>query len=195
MGNSYLWSEAHKLSNLLSVNSKVGNFKSFICYPSRPSIHPFRCCLSVKSISLTSSGWLKNNHSVNDAKKNYIHHLILSAPLVINNFLPKEILLISESGGLNHTVRVSEVETSIYHIDHSHDLGLEICIDGFKCCYFKFPRLETLCTMAKLGATKFSISETLIFEPNNSNGHISVTVEKVMDAYSEFWRDLGRKVL
>ncbi|XP_058779187.1 uncharacterized protein LOC131653133 isoform X2 [Vicia villosa] len=184
MGNSYLWSEAHKLSNLLSVNSKVGNFKSFICYPSHPSSHPFRCCLSVKSISLTSSGWLKNNLSVNDAKKHYIHHLILSAPLVINNFLPKEILLISESGGLNHTVRVSEVETSIYHIDPSHDLGLEICIDGFKCCDFKFPRLETFCTMAKLSATKFSISETLIFEPNNSNGHISVTVEKVMDAYS-----------
>ncbi|CAJ2666738.1 unnamed protein product [Trifolium pratense] len=184
MGNSYLWSEAHKLSNLLPINSKVGNFKSFICYPSHPNSHPFRCCLSVKSISLTSSGWLKNNLSVDDAKEHYIHHLILSAPLVINNFLPKEILLNSESGGVDHTVRISEVETSIYHIDPSHDLALEICIDGFKCCDFKFPRLETFCSVAKFSETKFSLSETLIFEPNNSNCHIYVTVEKVMDAYS-----------
>jgi hypothetical protein len=58
---------------------------------------------------LTSSGWLKNNLSVDDAKEHYIHHLILSAPLVINNFLPKEILLNSESGGVDHTVRISEV--------------------------------------------------------------------------------------
>lgn len=109
MGNFYLWSEAHKLSNLLSVNNKVGNFKFFMCYPSHPSSHPFRCCLSVNSIRLTSSGWLKNNLSPDDAKEHYIHHLILSAPLVINNYLPKEILLISKSGGVDHTVRVSEV--------------------------------------------------------------------------------------
>jgi hypothetical protein len=109
VGNSYLWSEAHKLSNLLSLDTKVGNFKSFICYPSHPSSHPFRCCISVKSISLTSSGRVKNNLLVDDAKKHYIHHLILSAPLVINNFLPKEILLISKSGGVDHTARISEV--------------------------------------------------------------------------------------
>ncbi|KAG4977288.1 hypothetical protein JHK84_036989 [Glycine max] len=184
MGNSYLWSEAHNLTNLLSVNSKVGNFKSFMCYPSHPSSRPFRCCLSVKNISLTSSGWLKNNVPANDVKKHYIHHLILSAPLIINNYLPKEILLISESGGVGHTVRVSEVGTSVYHIDPSHDLGLEICIDGFKCSNFKFPRLETFCTMAKFTEPKFSFSETLIFEPNSSNGPVYVTVEKVMDAYS-----------
>lgn len=186
VGNSYLWSEANKLSNLLSVNSKMGNFKYFICYPSQPSSHPFRCCLSVKSVSLTSSGWLKSNLSVDQAKKHYIHHLILSAPLVISNFLPKEVLLISETGGVDHTVRVSEVETSIYHIDPSHDLGLEICIDGFKSCDFKFPRLETFSTSAKFSETKFSLSETLVFEPNNSNvvGRIYVTVDKVMDAYS-----------
>ncbi|KAL2321117.1 hypothetical protein Fmac_030086 [Flemingia macrophylla] len=184
MGNSYLWSEAHNLSNLLSVNSKVGNFKSFMCYPSHPSSHPFRCCLSVKTISLTSSGWLKNNIPADDVKKHYIHHLILSAPLIINNYLLKEILLTSESGGVDHTVRVSEVGTSVYHIDPSHDLGLEVCIDGYKCSNFKFPRLETFCTMAKFSETKFSFSETLIFEPNISNGPVYVTVEKVMDAYS-----------
>lgn len=116
LGNSYLWSEARNLSNLLSVNSKVGMFKSFVCYPSHPSSHPFRCCLSVKNISLTSSGWLNNTVSADDAKKRYIHHLILSAPLIINNYLPKEILLISESGGVNHTVRVSEVCDSCFLI-------------------------------------------------------------------------------
>ncbi|TKY59210.1 putative vacuolar protein sorting-associated protein 13A [Spatholobus suberectus] len=184
MGNSYLWSEAHNLSNLLSVNSKVGNFKSFMCYPSHLSSLPFRCCLSVKNISLTSSGWLKNNVPADDGKKHCIYHLIFSAPLIINNYLPKEILLISESGGVDHTVRVSEVGTSVYHIDPSHDLGVEICIDGFKCSNFKFPRLETFCTMAKFSETKFSFSETLIFEPINSTGPVYVTVEKVMDAYS-----------
>ncbi|KAK7274520.1 hypothetical protein RIF29_15613 [Crotalaria pallida] len=184
MGNSYLWSEARNLSNLLSVNSKVGAVKSFVCYPSHPSSHPFRCCLSVKNISLSSSGRLNSNFFADDAKKRHIHHLILSSPLIINNYLPKEILLISESGGVSHTVRVSEVETSIYHIDPSHDLGLEICIEGFKRSDFKFPRLETFCTMAKFNDTKFSLSETLIFEPNNSNGPMYVTVEKVMDAYS-----------
>jgi len=109
MGSSYLWSEAHNLSNLLSVNSKLGNFKSFMCYPSHPSSLPFRCCLSFKNISLTSSGWLKNKFPADDVKKHYIHHLILSAPLIINNYLPKDILLISESGGVDYTVRVSEV--------------------------------------------------------------------------------------
>lgn len=63
------------------------------------------------------------------------------------------------------------METSVYHIDPSHDLGLEICIDGFKHSDFKFPRLETFSTMAKFSETKFSLSETLIFEPNNSNGN------------------------
>jgi len=63
------------------------------------------------------------------------------------------------------------VGTSVYHIDPSHDLGLEISIDGFKCSNFKFPRLETFCTMAKYTETKFSFSETLKFEPNNSNGN------------------------
>ncbi|KAF1899682.1 hypothetical protein Lal_00019812 [Lupinus albus] len=184
MGNSYLWSEARNLSNLLSVNSKVGTFKSFVCYPSHPSSHPFRCCLSVKNISLTSSGWLNSTGSANDTKERQIHHLILSAPLMVNNYLPKEISLISESGGVNHTVKVSEVETSVYYIDPSHDLGLEICIDEFKSSDFKFPRFETFCKMAKFTDTKFSLSETLIFEPNNSNGPIYVTVEKVMDAYS-----------
>lgn len=59
----------------------------------------------------------------------------------------------------------------MYHIDPSHDLGLKICIDGFKCSDFKFPRLETFCSMAKFSETKFSFSETLILEPINSNGN------------------------
>ncbi|XP_057415336.1 uncharacterized protein LOC130710179 isoform X3 [Lotus japonicus] len=182
-GNSYLWSEAHNLSNLLSITGDVGSLKSFMCYPSLPSSHPFRCCMSVKSVSLSSSGRLKNNVSTDDAKR-YIHHLILSPPLVVYNYLPEEMLLISESGGVDHTLKVSEVDTSVYHIDPSHDLGLKICIDGFKCSDFKFPRLETFCSMAKFSETKFSFSETLILEPINSNGPVYVTVEKVMDAYS-----------
>lgn len=119
-GNSYLWSEAHNLSNLLSINGDVGNLKSFMCYPSLPSSHPFRCCMSVKSVSLSSSGRLKNNVSTDDAKR-YIHHFILSAPLVVYNYLPEEMLLISESGGVDHTVKVSEVCDSpffVYIVDN-----------------------------------------------------------------------------
>lgn len=76
--------------------------------------------MSVKSVSLSSSGRLKNNVSTDDAKR-YIHHFILSAPLVVYNYLPEEMLLISESGGVDHTVKVSEVCDSpffVYIVDN-----------------------------------------------------------------------------
>ena len=62
-------------------------------------------------------------------------------------------------------------ETSVYHIDPSHDLGLEIHIDGFKPSHFKFPRLETFSTTAKFSENKFSLSETLTFESSNLRGN------------------------
>ncbi|KAI4331783.1 hypothetical protein L6164_016738 [Bauhinia variegata] len=183
IGHSYLWSEAHNLPKLFLLDNKL-NFKSFVCYPAHPSSDPFRCCLSVRNISLTSSGCLRKNVLGDEAKKRFAHHVILSAPLVVNSYLPKEILLNIDSGGVNHAIIVSKVETSVYHIDPSHDLGLQICIDGFKPSDFKFPRLETFCTMAKLNGRKFTLSETLTFESNDSSDPLYVTVEKVMDAYS-----------
>ncbi|KAF7824639.1 putative vacuolar protein sorting-associated protein 13A isoform A [Senna tora] len=184
IGNSYLWSEAHNLSKLLSLDNKLGNIKSFVCYPSHPSSCAFRCCISVRNISLASSGSFKKNGSVDETKNYFVHLIILNAPLVVNNYIPKEILLTSDSGGVNHTLTISEGETSVYHIDPSHDLGLEICIGGFKPSYFKFPRLESFCTMAKFSETKYSLSEALTFESSNPYGPMYVTVEKVMDAYS-----------
>ncbi|KAI9110924.1 hypothetical protein K1719_018044 [Acacia pycnantha] len=184
VGNSYLWSEAHNLSKLLSLGNKIGNFKSFVCYPTNPSSSAFRCCLSVSNISLMSSGWMKRNVPVDEASNRFVHHIVLNVPLIVSNYIPKDIVLTTDSGGVNHTMEVSEGETTVYHIDTSHDLGLEICIDGFKPSYFKFPRLETFSTTAKFSENKFSLSETLTFESSTLRGPMYVTVEKTMDAYS-----------
>ncbi|KAK4267115.1 hypothetical protein QN277_023943 [Acacia crassicarpa] len=184
VGNSYLWSEAHNLSKLLSLGNKIGNFKSFVCYPTNPSSSAFRCCLSVSNISLMSSGWMKRNVPVDEASNRFVHHIVLNIPLIVSNYIPKDIVLTTDSGGVNHTMEVSEGETTVYHIDPSHDLGLEICIDGFKPSYFKFPRLETFSTTAKFSENKFSLSETLTFESSNLRGPMYVTVERTMDAYS-----------
>ena len=62
-------------------------------------------------------------------------------------------------------------ETSVYHIDPSHDLGLEIHIDGFKPSHFKFPRLESFSMTAKYSEKRFSLSETLTFESSNLQGN------------------------
>lgn len=62
------------------------------------------------------------------------------------------------------------METSFHHIDPSHDLGLKIHMQGFKPSDLKFPRTEKFCAMAKFSGTKFSLSETVTFYPDLSNG-------------------------
>ncbi|KAM7261915.1 hypothetical protein ACFE04_020992 [Oxalis oulophora] len=183
LGNSYLWSEAHNLSNILSHESKIGHLRSFVCYPSLPSSDPFRCCISVEMISLPSSGRPKKTSSVH-MKNRVIHLLTLSIPLVVSNFLPDTVSLTVESGGITRTSLLSEVETSFHHVDPSHDLVLELNINGFKPSILKFPRTEAFSSRAKFTGTKFSLSETKIFDPNLSTGPIYVTVEKMMDAFS-----------
>lgn len=197
LGNSYLWSEVHDISNILSHESKIGFLRSFVCYPSHPSSDPFRCCISVQSFSLPSSKKLKKGsyntlrQSVEsfdgDQKKSsnrFIHQVTLSAPLVVINYLPDEVSLAIESGGVTRTVLLSEVETSFHHIDPSYDLGMEFCIHGFRPSTLKFPRAETFCTMAKFSGTKFSLTDTVSFDSNSSDGLLCVTVEKMMDAFS-----------
>ena len=62
------------------------------------------------------------------------------------------------------------METSFHHIDPSHDLVLEIHMQGFKPSDLRFPRTEEFCAMAKFSGTKFSLSETVTFYADLSNG-------------------------
>ncbi|KAE8077724.1 hypothetical protein FH972_016258 [Carpinus fangiana] len=199
IGNSYLWSEYYNLTSLLSQESKIGFLKSFACYPLHASGDPFRCCVSVRNISLHSSDQLKKGGSLHvketskkivescdldEPKKRFVHQVTLTTPLVVNNYLPEAVSLTIESSGVTRTAFLSEVKTSFHHIDPSHDLGLEIHIQGFKPSAFKFPRTEKFCTMAKFSGTKFSLSETVTFYPDLSNGPVYVTVEKTIDGFS-----------
>lgn len=135
LGNSYLWSEAHNVSDLLSSESKIGFLRSFVCYPSHPSSDPFRCCLSLQHISLPAADRLKKSpvshvdHTLNQSiqscskmlngqgksKNRFIHQMTLSTPLVINNYLPEAISLTIESGGITRTTLLSKVSISLFH--------------------------------------------------------------------------------
>lgn len=125
-GNSYLWSEVHDISNILSQENKIGFLRPFVCYPSHPTSDPFRCCMSVQSFSLPSSGKPKKvsslhdnntlkesveccNHDRKKSNKRFIHQVTLSTPLVVNNYLPDEVSLTIASGGVSRTVLLSEV--------------------------------------------------------------------------------------
>lgn len=129
-GNSYVWSEAHNLQTVLSQGSKSGFLRSFVCYPSHLRGDPFRCCISVKRISLLSFAKSKNgefiilpivqspNRSfdktnvlslVPEFSKRFLYQLALSTPLVIHNYLPETVSLIIECGGVKHPTLLSEV--------------------------------------------------------------------------------------
>ncbi|OVA10906.1 Vacuolar protein sorting-associated protein 13 domain [Macleaya cordata] len=202
LGNSYLWSEAHLLSNLLLQENRLGILKSFVCYPSHPSSDPFRCCISIQDISLPSSCGRSSSlhiketvkqsvangsqrmHNLNQLKNRAIHYVTLTTPLLVRNHLPRDVSLTIESGGVTRTVFLSEVDTaSIFHTDSTHDLGIVFHMHGFKPSISKFPRAETFTTVAKFNETKFSLCETLTFLPDSSDGPLYLTVEKVMDAF------------
>ncbi|XP_048230004.1 uncharacterized protein LOC8267449 isoform X1 [Ricinus communis] len=201
LGSSYLWSEAHDLSNILSQQMKIGFLRSFVCYPTHPSSDPFRCCISVQNFSLPSSGKSKkglspcanttqkqsveiSTHDWKQSKKRVIHQVTLSTPLVLNNYLPDVVSLTIESGGVTRTALLSEVESYFHHVDPSHDLGLEFSVQGFKSSSLKFPRTEIFSTMAKFNGNKFSVTETMTFDPELPNGPLYVAVEKMMNAFS-----------
>ncbi|KAJ4705608.1 putative Vacuolar protein sorting-associated protein [Melia azedarach] len=204
LGQSYLWSEAHNVSNILSQESKIGYPKSFVCYPSHPSSDPFRCCIWIQDILLTSSGSSKkslslqvdnsskqlaekHSHLLHDSdysRKRFVHLVTLSTPFVVNNYLPVAVSLTIETGGITRTALLSEVKTSFHDVDPSHDLGLEFNMHGFRTSVLKFPRAETFSTMAKFSGTKLSLSESLTLDPELSCDPIHVIVEKTMDAFS-----------
>lgn len=124
IGNSYLWSEYYSLTSLLSQESKIGFLKSFACYPLHASGDPFRCCVSVRNISLHSSDWPKKGSSLHikgtskkiiescdldESKKRFVHQVTLTTPLVVNNYLPEAVSLTIESSGVTRTAFLSEV--------------------------------------------------------------------------------------
>ncbi|XP_010251472.1 PREDICTED: uncharacterized protein LOC104593388 isoform X1 [Nelumbo nucifera] len=206
VGNGYLWSEAHQLSDILSQENRLGYLRSFVCYPSHPSSDPFRCCLSIQDVSLTSSietkkgpllhfkeasgrqpvksGGQTVNHP-HKSEKRFLHQVTLTAPLLVKNYLPRALSMTIESGGVARTVLLSEVKTvSLFHIDSTHDLGIVFHMDEFMSATSKFPRAEKFTELAKFNENKLSSSETLAFYPSLSNGVIYVMVEKVMDACS-----------
>ncbi|XP_031373509.1 uncharacterized protein LOC116188354 isoform X3 [Punica granatum] len=202
-GNSYVWSETQILRNILSQDSRIGFLRSFVCYPSHPSSNPFRCCLSVRKICLHSVEKPKKGTSLHarstpkrsgerdglllgsDKSKNqFVYQLTLITPLVVHNYLPEVVSLTIESGGVKHASLLSEVATSFYHIDPSHELGLNFHLQGYKTSVSRFPDAEAFVTLAKFTGTKFILSETLSFEADVGKGPINATLEKKLDAFS-----------
>ncbi|GAB4836767.1 hypothetical protein Ancab_001679 [Ancistrocladus abbreviatus] len=203
LGDNYLWSESHNLSNMLSQESRSGFLRSIVCYPSHPNSDPFRCCLSVEDRSLPFSGRLKKSsihhgngkvkhtaksygelHNFNKLESRFIHHVTLNTPLLVKNYLAQPVSLTIESGGVGCAALLGEVETSFFHIDSSHDLGMTFHITGFKPSSVKFPRAETFGSIAKFNGAVLSLTESVTFNSDLSDGLIYVTVEKAMDASS-----------
>ncbi|GMG99180.1 hypothetical protein Nepgr_001020 [Nepenthes gracilis] len=203
LGGNYLWSEPHDLSNMLSQENKSGFLRSTACYPSHLSSDPYRCCLSIQYTSLPFSGrpteslvrhvngsvkqTAKNCDqllSLNKLKSRFIHHVTLSTPLLVKNYLPQPVSLTIESGGVRRATLLAEVETSFFHIDSSHDLAMSLHVSGFQPSSITFPRAETFSSMARLNGTVLSLTETICFDAGLSDGLLYVTIEKAMDASS-----------
>ncbi|KAL8141634.1 hypothetical protein V2J09_014666 [Rumex salicifolius] len=196
LSNKYLWSESHNLSNILSYEGRSGFLRSLVCYPSNPSSDPFRCCLSVQDICLpflhrpkirsaqttkgTSKQFIESDNrfcNLEQSRSRFIHRVILNTPLMVKNYLPEAVSMTVESGGISRSIPLAEVETSVFHIDSSHDLRMTFNIDGFKPSTINFPRSETFGTMAKSCGTFLSLTETMSIDSFSS-------VEKMMDTSS-----------
>nr|XP_027100369.1 uncharacterized protein LOC113719357 isoform X2 [Coffea arabica] len=202
LGDTYLWSEAYNVSNLVLNESRTNLLRSFMCYPSHPSSAPFRCCISVDNRSLPAVNGLKRSFPCEDSaktsnksyrkesndlqmsKKRLMHLVILTSPLVFKNYLPVTVSVLIDNGGITRSAALSKVETSFFHIDSSNDLTITCSIERFRPSVLKFPRAETFSAMAKFSGTKFSLSETIAFDSEPLDGPLYVTMEKIMDAFS-----------
>lgn len=67
-----------------------------------------------------------------------------------------------------------QVETFFFHIDSSHDLTFTFDIRGFKPSTLKFGHAEVFSATAKFSRTKFSLSETLTFDSQLSDGNMDI---------------------
>ncbi|KAL6541687.1 hypothetical protein OROGR_011173 [Orobanche gracilis] len=204
LGDSYLWSEAYNMSSIISNDVRIGFLRSFVCYPSQPSSEAFRCCITVNNQRLPPFCGAKIVHSSVDvesgkqslnfhiqtsnnleiSRNRFLYQLMLTSPLVLKNYLMKPVSVILENAGVTRTAFLSEVGTSFYHIDSSHDLSIIFHVHGFRPSTLKYPRAESFSGKAKFSGTKFSLSEIIRFDPEFSDGPLYVTMEKVMDAVS-----------
>uniref|UniRef100_A0ACD5WZJ8 Uncharacterized protein n=1 Tax=Avena sativa TaxID=4498 RepID=A0ACD5WZJ8_AVESA len=205
VGRTYLWSETHSLSSLLSRESRVGFMKSSVCYPSHPSNDPFRCCVSVEEYTVPSSSSSQRGQYCTDhlnaqpilgnpapkaskqtlTRMHFIRQVRLSTPLLIKNYLPVSISLTIDNGGVAHQVSLKEVGTaSIYFVDPSNDLGITFHIQDYRSLAIKFPRVESCSTGTTSNGLKFSLTETIAFYSNVSKCPFNVTLEKATDARS-----------
>ncbi|KAL6856895.1 hypothetical protein ACP4OV_018277 [Aristida adscensionis] len=205
VGRTYLWSETHSLSSLLSRESRVGFMKSSVCYPSHPSNDPFRCCVSVEEYSIPSSSSTRKGQFCSErlnaqpvsggstakaskqtlTKTHFIRHVRLSTPLLIKNYLPVSISLTIDNGGAARVVPLKEVSSaSIFSVDMSNDLAITFHIQGYRSLAIKFPRAESFSTAAKSNGFKCSMTETITFYSNLSSSPLNVMLEKALDARS-----------
>lgn len=204
LGDIYLWSESYNISSIISQDTRNGYSRSFVCYPSHPSCEAFRCCISVHDQSLPPIGKLKRvsipiDFDIGHQSLNYqsesmsnlerpknrcLYQVMLTSPLVLKNYLAKSMSLTLENAGVKRNATLSEVETSFFHIDSSHDLSITFKMRGFRPSVLKLPRAESFSTMARFGGTKFSLSEVIRFDPEFSDGPLYVTMEKMMDTFS-----------
>uniref|UniRef100_A0A453S1U3 Vacuolar protein sorting-associated protein 13 VPS13 adaptor binding domain-containing protein n=1 Tax=Aegilops tauschii subsp. strangulata TaxID=200361 RepID=A0A453S1U3_AEGTS len=205
VGRTYLWSETHSLSSLLSRESRVGFMKSSVCYPSHPSNDPFRCCVSVEEYTVPSSSSAQKGQYCTDhlnaqpilgntapraskqvlTRTHFIRQVRLSTPLLIKNNLPVCVSLTIDNGGVAHQVSLKEVGTaSIYFVDPSNDLGITFHIQDYRSVTIKFPRVESFSNGATSNGLKFSLIETIAFYSNVSKCPFNVMLEKATDAHS-----------
>ncbi|KZV50783.1 hypothetical protein F511_11560, partial [Dorcoceras hygrometricum] len=197
LGDMYLWSESYNISSIISQDVRVGFSRSFVCYPSHPSYEAFRCCISVHDQSLPPIGKLRRVHSPIDldsghqslgnlerSKNRSLYQVMLTSPLVLKNYLMKSMSLTLENAGIKRNAILSEVETSFFHVDSSHDLSVTFNMSGFRPSVLKLPRAESFSTIARFGGTKLSLSDVIRFDPEISDGPLFVTMEKTMDTLS-----------
>lgn len=64
------------------------------------------------------------------------------------------------------------METSFFHVDPSHDLAVTFNIAEFGPATIKFPRAETFSATAKPSGTVLSLTETLTFNADSSDGNL-----------------------
>ncbi|KAI0504558.1 hypothetical protein KFK09_015510 [Dendrobium nobile] len=201
VSTNYLWSEAQSLPNILSQENRLGLFRSFVCYPAHPTSDPFRCCISVQALSLSSLGAAspslvdtstvksnfkssgKRTHKAAPPKKHIIHRLKLITPLLLKNYLPVNLSLILESGGVTHSLKICEGNfNSFFAVDSMHELEITYQMEGYRPVISKFPRAESFSEIAKFSGSKYFLVERISFYPYTSSGPLSITLEKTLDA-------------
>uniref|UniRef100_A0A7N0U003 Vacuolar protein sorting-associated protein 13 VPS13 adaptor binding domain-containing protein n=1 Tax=Kalanchoe fedtschenkoi TaxID=63787 RepID=A0A7N0U003_KALFE len=197
-GETYLWSAPQNISNFRTGEGRIGFFRSFICYPPLPSIDPFRCCISVHDINISPSDSRSKqlhmkkggkhlveqrlqSHSYSEKSiKQSIHYVVISTPLTVKNYLPEPISLTILSSGVARTVKLSEVETSFYHIDSLYDVDMVFDMQGSRSSLVKFPRMDTFSLTASFDGTNYFMCETATFD-SNKIGSVTMNVEMLMN--------------